>query len=191
MSTANCPIKRNIIRRLRAVAVLVNDASGVTRFDGDPGQIEASAQAYGVKGEPMWTYETRGGTQVAWPRMAEAARDPQDAMADRALYLAERFAEMNARAWREAYATVGALMATTIEAQAAALAALGNRTVNQEELLDRQNAQLAEAHKAVQQGELDQTLGKVLDLALASKAAEAARAAKPAKPATPPNGAQG
>lgn len=169
MASLNCPIKRQIVRRLRAVAVLVQDGSGITRFDGDPASIEIAASNYGPKGEAHWTYETRSGTQLPWPKVGDApgARDPLDAMADRSLYLAERFAEMNARAWREAYATVGTLMQNTLEAQAAAMNALANRVANQEETLERQGQQIRETAASIQQGDLDGLVGKVLDLAAA------------------------
>jgi len=177
-----CPIRRQTVRRLRAVAVLVQDATGITRFDGDPAQIEAAAQAYGVKGEAAWTYETRGGSQVPWPRLADQgqARDPADAMADRALYLAERIAEMQARAWRDAYATVGHLMQSVLEAQTATMNALANRAATQEEIISTQNEEIRVAARQVHQGDLDGMVGKVLDLAAANAQAQTTK--------TKPNG---
>lgn len=188
------PITRKLLRRLRCAAVLCNDAAGVTRFDGStPDEIERKVQAYTVIGDSTWTYETRGGQQVAWPRMASdpaaapSAVRPEVATMEQALYMGERIAEMNRRAWAEAYATVGALMKTVIEAQSSALASLSNRVSTQEEQLERQNQSLSQAMEKAQQGELDQTLGKVLDLAVATQAAKAATAtaaaAKPAKAA--------
>lgn len=176
----SCPIKRQTIRRLRAVAVIVNDASGPTRFDGEPGAIEEAAQAYGVKGEAQWSYETRGGNQVPWPRIGgEIVRDPQDAMADRALYLAERIGDMQARAWRDAYATVGKLMQDVLTAQAATMNALANRTSMQEDIIAEQNEEIRAAARQQQHSELDGMVGKVLDLAQANHAQTEANKTKP------------
>lgn len=162
----DCPILRPHLRRLRARAVLVSDASGVTRFDGDLAALEQQAQAYKPKGTPTWTYETRSGTQLPWPNMSDpAAIVGESANDDRVLYLVERMAELNARAYRDAYTQANALMSETLGAMQSALNALSNRAQAQEELIEELMRQRAEQGPGTP-SEADKLVGSVLDLAV-------------------------
>lgn len=163
-----CPITRDRIRRLKARAVIVTDASGPTRFDGDAGSITEQAQAYGAKGAAVWSYETAAGNQLPWPKMGsetQVLRDPQEAIADRTMYMVERMTELVAKAHRDAYSIVGTLMQGTIEAQGNALAALANRSITQEQIIEQLQASNLELAKGQNQSGADKIMSQVLDMA--------------------------
>lgn len=156
------------IRRLRAVAVVCEDDNGATRFEGDPGRIEAEAKAHTTKGISTWRYETRQGGQHLWPREPAAVvpgRDPFEASADRALYLAERFAELNAKAYRDAYQQVNSLMGTALDGYAAVVSALANRIISLEDSMQVQQVRTMEAQAQQTAASSDAMVLQVLEAA--------------------------
>lgn len=173
MANLTCPIQRDKVRRMRAAAVVCVDDNGTARFDGEPGQIEAHAKAHTTKGTAQWFYETRGGSLNPWPvkfgaDLAER-RDPAEAAADRALYLAERFAELNAKAYANAYTQVGGLMQGVLEAYNGALVALSNRVIAIEETLtDSQSAAIETAKASAERG-TDELMKTVIEHAFTGK----------------------
>ena len=107
---------------------------------------------------------------MPWPRLADDApghvKHADDAAADRAMYMAERFSEMNARAYKDAYTLVGQLMAATLEAQGNALTAIANRAIGQEETIAGLQEQVTELLKSRTTSQGDELMGKVIDAAL-------------------------
>lgn len=177
MTNATCPIVRDKIRRLRAQAVVCVDENGTSRFDGDAGLIEASAKAHTTKGAANWFYETRAGQLNPWPVKfgvdAAERRDPAEAAADRALYLAERFAELNAKAYRDAYTQNGEFIRGVLEAYNGALVALSNRLITVEETLSESQVTLQSVLAAKADTETDNLMAKVIGSAIDSRAANA------------------
>jgi hypothetical protein len=157
VNVAVCPITADAVRRLRCVAVMAEDSSGVTRFDGDPRAIEAKAKAHPAKSDTVWKYETRAGHFAAWPRIAGKDKDAanlqssEDAAADRALYLAERFAEQLAKAYDTAYKNVTALVGGAINALSDANTSLVNRmTLLEETVASAQQDAVLRSQQATQ-----------------------------------------
>lgn len=174
MSNATCPIARDKVRRLRAAAVVCVDENGTSRFDGDAGLIEAASKAHSTKGAANWFYETRAGQLNPWPSKfgvdAAERRDPAEAAADRALYLAERFAELNAKAYRDAYTQNGEFIRGVLEAYNGALVALSNRLITVEETLGESQAAMQSALSAKAESETDNLMAKVINTAIDNRA---------------------